>query len=147
MVVAYVVGMPVPVTYLKTPPCLSPEQTGCICSWRTFLANYEPDHVALEEKMISTNPITWDQSLGFSDKKDHKGAVLFDFDKGIHPRIMRAELHGNILWIKKPDIKGKILLQRKNYHVGDFNLFYKDIQENANLRVEHYLNNNNTGSN
>jgi len=147
LVVAYVVGMPVPESYLNTPPCLSPGQTGCICSWRTYLDKYEPDHVASEEKMISTNPITWDQSSGFSNKKDHKGSVLFDFDKGIYPKIMRAELHGNILWIKKPDIKGKILLQRKNYHIGDFNLFYKDVQENAKLRVDNYLNQNNSSSN
>lgn len=50
LVVAYVVGMPVPASYLNTPPCLSPGQTGCICSWRTYLDKYEPDHVASEEK-------------------------------------------------------------------------------------------------
>ena len=139
LVVAYIVGMPVAKDYLKTPACEKPDQIGCVCSWRTFIDGYVPEYIQDENPAIVTNPITWTTSEEYSDKKDHKGAVLFDFEKGIESKIMQAQVHSNVLWIKKPDIKGKMFLQRKNYHIGDYNLFYKDIQENALLRVEKYL--------
>lgn len=139
MVVAYIVGMPLPKDLLAIPPCKSPEQTGCVCSWRTYLKGVEPDYVKSEKEMIVTNPITWKAEEGLSPIEAHKGAVLLDFEKGPLPKIVRAEVKNNILWITKPDISGKLFLTRKNYHMGDYNLFYKDVQENANLRVQTYL--------
>lgn len=139
LVVAYIVGMPLPKDLLNIPACKTPEQTGCVCSWRTFLTGSEPEYVKKEKEMIVTNPITWNTEPGMSDIEDHKGAVLLDFEDGPSPKIVRAEVKRNILWITKPDISGKMFLTRKNYHMGDFNLFYKDVQENANLRVKSYL--------
>lgn len=139
MVVAYIVGMPLPKGMLKIPPCAAPAQTGCVCSWRTFLSGYEPEYIKNEKEMVVTNPITWKDEKGASFKDEHKGAVLLDFEKGPLPKIVSAEVKGNILWVTKPDIPGKFFLRRQNYHMGDFNLFYRDIQENALLRVQTYL--------
>lgn len=139
MIVAYLAGMPVSKNYLRIPPCSDAGQFNCICSWRTFLDGYIPEYIRNEDPVIVTNPITWSDKDTYSEKKDHKGAVLFNFDQGPVSGIISAKVEGNVLWIKKPDIKGKMLLRRKNYHVGDFNLFYKDIQENALLRKNNFL--------
>lgn len=139
MVVAYLVGMPVDTGYLSFPPCTSPEEIGCICSWRTFIHDYTPEYIAKENPAIVTNPITWINDSEYSDRKKHKGSVLLDFDKGVQPNIVSARRSGNILWIKKPRIKGRLFLRIKNYHIGDFNLFYQDVQENAILRRDAFL--------
>lgn len=142
MIVAYLVGMPVFPDDIKLTPCETPVQTGCYCSWRTFLEGYMPPYIANESPIIVTNPITWTtiNKGGFTDPELHKGAVLFNFNKRARKGIVRANIHKNVLWIKKPDVFGKVFYNRKNYHIGDFNLFYADIQSNAQLRTEAFLN-------
>lgn len=138
LIVAYLIGMPLDSGYLKIPPCIRPDQTDCICGWRTFIHDYTPEYVWLENPSIVTNPITWVPDTDYSPWKAHKGAVLKDFKK-IRPATISAKRTGNILWIKDPKIKGLKILNIKNYHVGDLNLFYKDIQDNAILRSNAYL--------
>gem|GEM_PF-4872180 len=35
----------------------------------------------------------------------------------------------------KPNVFGKILFNKKNYHVGDINLFYLNIRQNVKTRI------------
>jgi hypothetical protein len=42
-----------------------------------------------------------------------------------------AGIHGNILWSSKPRFFGNIFFTRKNYHIGDINLFWKNIRDNV----------------
>jgi len=45
-----------------------------------------------------------------------------------------------LLWSSVPKIPGRILLSVvKNYHYADINLFWGDIQENAQERVNHWF--------
>ncbi|TAF51927.1 MAG: DUF3089 domain-containing protein, partial [Sphingobacteriia bacterium] len=62
LVVAYLVGMPInPNQYQALKPCLSPFQTGCITSWRTYREGTLPASVQQEKApIIVTNPLTWD---------------------------------------------------------------------------------------
>jgi len=43
------------------------------------------------------------------------------------------------LWVSKPKFRGSWLWTDKNYHMGDINLFYFDIRDNAALRVKSFL--------
>ncbi|MBP9132527.1 MAG: DUF3089 domain-containing protein [Saprospiraceae bacterium] len=138
MVVAYLAGMPLDSGYLATPACDFPDQFHCTCSWRTFIHDYTPEYVTIENTTIVTNPISWLSNTDYTAWKEHKGAVLKDFKK-VRPGIISAKRAGNILWIKEPKIKGFRLLKIKNFHIGDYNLFYKDIQENAILRSNAFL--------
>lgn len=138
MIVAYLAGMPLDSGYLATPPCNFPDQFHCICSWRTFIHDYTPEYVSKEKTTIVTNPISWQNDGNYTEWNEHKGAVLKDFKK-VRPNVISAKQAGNILWIKDPKIKGLRLLKIKNFHIGDYNLFYKDIQENAILRSNAYL--------
>ena len=45
-----------------------------------------------------------------------------------------------VLWVSLPRFPYKIfVLGKKNYHAGDINLFWEDINLNAILRVQTYL--------
>jgi hypothetical protein len=56
--------------------------------------------------------------------------------KTVLPAAADAQVHGPILWASKPKFKGSWLLQTKNYHPGDLNIYYLNIRENAQLRSE-----------
>jgi len=40
-----------------------------------------------------------------------------------------------MLWIDKPKFFGNFLYNTKNYHAGDFNIFYMNIRENVQQRI------------
>lgn len=141
LVCAYIIGMPVPVNYFSVlKPCSDSLATGCFVSWRTFKSgSAEPLFIANEKvKSIVVNPLTWTLETKFVSSSYNKGGVLTNFNK-IVPRAVSAQIHNNILWSSKPNVPGKILYTQKNYHIGDINLFYINIRENAVARIHAFL--------
>lgn len=140
LVVAYLVGMPIENNYFtQLKACSKPEQTGCICSWRTYKTGYIPTYI-LQEKFaaIVTNPITWDSAKPIAARALNKGGILMNFNKPI-PRITDAQVQTNVLWSNKPKFFGNILYTTKNYHIGDMNLYYLNIRENVAVRKNAFL--------
>ena len=140
MVAAYLIGIPVAeAEFTKIKACTTPEQTGCIVSWRTYREGYTPSLI-LEEKFkaIVTNPLTWTNEETFVDRQLNKGGVLLKFNK-IVPSVASAKIEGNVLWTPKPKFFGNIFYTTNNYHVADINLYYLNIQENLRNRVNSYL--------
>jgi hypothetical protein len=43
------------------------------------------------------------------------------------------------LAVSKPKFRGSAFFIARNYHPGDFNLFYFDVRANAKLRAERYF--------
>jgi thiol-disulfide isomerase/thioredoxin len=43
--------------------------------------------------------------------------------------VLSAEIKDNVLWTCKPKFFGNFLIRNKNYHIGDINLFYKNIRD------------------
>lgn len=139
LVVAYLVGMPVSKTlYTNLTPCATPEETGCYCSWRTFLKGHGPRITPPDQQIAVTNPLNWLADSTYAPKSLHKGAVLKNFNK-IYPSVSDAQNTNNLLWISKPKFPGSFLYWRSNYHIGDFNLFYINVRENSVLRAETFL--------
>lgn len=141
LIAAYLVGLPVLKNSFHTiKPCLSPDESGCFCSWRTYKTGYEPkDEIPFNDIAI-INPVTWTTGLAVADKSLHKGAILTDFDK-LNPKSQSAQIYKGVIVTNKPKFKGSFFMTIKNYHVGDYNLFYRDVQENARLRTQTYLHN------
>lgn len=140
LVAAYLIGIPVAeAEFTKIKACTTPEQTGCIVSWRTYREGYTPSLI-LEEKFkaIVTNPLTWTNEETFVDRQLNKGGVLLKFNK-IVPSVASAKIEGNVLWTPKPKFFGNIFYTTNNYHVADINLYYLNIQENLRNRVNSYL--------
>lgn len=143
LVAAYVVGWPVPEKALANiPPCTAPDQTGCVCTWRT----YERHWVLRKEKkynekctIIVTNPLNWsNQPDKYVPRTENKGAVITDIHK-IIPACCDAEVHSGVLMCNKPHFPGSFLYLAHNYHPGDLNLFYVNVRENAQKRVANFL--------
>ncbi len=139
LVVAYVVGWPVlKEEFESLQPCESPDQTGCICSWRTFKYGYMPPKYPTGDSILVTNPLTWTTDSAFAPKEKNLGAVLKDFDK-IYFRLVDAQVHDGLLWAHKPKFPGSFLFTRKNYHIADLNFYYLNVRENAEYRASSFL--------
>jgi hypothetical protein len=136
LVAAYLVGMPInPDSLSFIPPCNSPDQTACYCTWNTFSRNYYPSYY--EDGLvhaICTNPLSWSCDSTYVAASLNKGGVLRDFEK-LYPGLCDAQVHEGMLWINKPDFPGKSFLNIKIWHIADYNLFYMNIQENVQRRI------------
>jgi hypothetical protein len=136
LVVAYLVGMPLePDYFVSIPPCITPAQTGCACSWRTMKEGFKPAYIK-DEKFVSivTNPLTWDAQVPVASRSLNKGGVLLNYNKVI-AGIVNAKVSNGVLWTDKPHFFGNIFLRSKNYHIADMNLFYYSIRENVKRRM------------
>lgn len=140
LIVAYVLGMPVPEhSFQNIKACNYPQQTGCICSWRSFKEGYLPAYVQKENfNAIVTNPLTWKASEPDTNRLANKGAVLKNFNAVI-PHVVNAVIEKNVLWMEKPHFFGSFFLHTKNYHIADFNFFYMNIRENVAERTKAFL--------
>lgn len=136
MVVAYLAGMPIELDYFHNiPACTNPNQTGCICSWRTFREGHTDSFVNKEKfTAIVTNPLTWDTAQTSVDRFENKGAVLQKFNK-LKPNVAGATVHNGVLWTNRPHFFGSIFLKNPNYHIADYNLYYLSVRENAQQRI------------
>lgn len=140
LVAAYIVGWSVPKEYFSSlKMCNDSLQTGCICSWRTlrkgFIPHFFPDE---NGNSFVTNPLSWTTAEGYVSKKFNRGSVLTNFNK-IYEHTTDAQIHNGFLWVKKPKFPWSFLYFRRNYHIGDINLFYLNIRENVRQRIVAYF--------
>lgn len=139
LLAAYIIGLRVDEnSFLFLEPCRQPNQTGCINAWRTFRTGYIPDYVAEEKtKSIVVNPLSWTDSTTSVSRKQNKGSVLYKFNKR-YRHTNGAQIEQNVLWTNRPKFLFGFLLRTKNYHAGDYNLFYYSIRENIKERILNY---------
>lgn len=137
LVAAYVIGMYIPNTYFATlRMCKDSMETGCLCGWRTYKEGYKPAFVIKENGTgLITNPLTGSVNTDKADYSLNRGSVLTKFNK-INKHLTNAQIKDGVLWIGKLKMSGGFLVRRKNFHVGDINLFYVNIREDVKRRVE-----------
>lgn len=135
MVAAYLVGIAVSQNeFTRIPLCKDSLQTGCFVSWRTYREGVPNTGYTSDQDAAVVNPLTWTTDSTVAPKSLHRGAILYKFNKVIrHPN--NARVHGNMLWISRPRFFGGFLYKSKNYHVGDYNLFYINVQEDVKRRI------------
>ena len=141
LVVAYLVGMPVfEKDYESIFPCKTPEENGCYVSWATFKKGHYPKFYEQYLKgAVCVNPLNWTADKKYYGGEHHKGLVGLKFDEIVMCE-MGASVQDDILWVDQPDVPGIPSKLVKNWHIGDFNLFYLNVRENVKRRVEAYLN-------
>lgn len=137
MVVAYLIGLPVPERYFSgISACTSPEETGCFVSWRTFKSGYLPDYVKKENfKAVVVNPLTWATGTELAGREKNEGAILYKYHS-VFRHTNDARVQGNVLWVHKPHFPWSFLYLMRNYHIGDINLFYLNIRRNVETRLK-----------
>ena len=141
LVVAYIIGWPVPKEYPGTLKiCDNPGQTGCICSWRTYRTGFIPRYLKDEKgDAFVTNPLSWTTDEAFVSRKKNKGSLLKKFNK-IYTHTSDAQISNGLLYTRKPKFPWSFLYFSKNYHVGDINLYYMNIRENIKVRITGFFN-------
>ena len=139
LVVAYLIGVKIsPNEFKNIPPLEIADATGGFVSWNSYRKNRLPKRYESWYKGgVVTNPITWD-AQNTSDEKDHLGVLYSDFK--VYSKSIEIERIDGMLWASVPKIPKRFLLSFvKNYHFADVNLFWADIQKNAQLRVSSWL--------
>lgn len=140
LVAAYIVGLPVDENMFQfLEVCKTPKETGCINSWRTFKTGYLPSYVQDEKSnVIVTNPLSWTTTDSPVSRMNNHGAVLYNYNKR-YLHTNSAQIHGHVLWTNRPKFLFGIFLKTKNYHAGDYNLFYYSIRKNIEERIDAYF--------
>ena len=139
LIAAYLIGARViPNEFKNIYELNSPDSFGGFISWNTYKKNHLPSKYDDWYKGgVVSNPITWDKNLQGSIGS-HLGVL--GRDKKIYPNSLYTIEIDGILWSSLPKIKNRFLLSFiKDYHFADINLFWKDIEENAVLRVQSWL--------
>jgi hypothetical protein len=139
LVCAYLAGYQVKKDDFKFIPAGdSARQTGCVVGWRTYRSGYIPKFVKKENgNCICTNPVTWNKTNEWSDKNLHPGFIAREFNELQYPHVISASIAqgANVLWIALPsNLRRRYPI--RNFHIGDYNLFYINIRKNIKDRVE-----------
>lgn len=136
LVVAYIPGWSLPkelFSALKV--CDDSLQTGCVCSWRTMRRGYVPSYLRFEEgNSLVTNPLTWSSGGEYASRKLNKGSVLYKFNK-IYRATTDGQVSNGFLYVRRPRFPWGFLYFSRNYHAGDFNLYYLNVRENIRQRI------------
>lgn len=138
LVAAYLPGIGILAADLKEIPLLtSPAQTGGYLAWNTFKKRIDQNAYQKWYKGRAViNPVTWTLA-SIAPKEAHKGFLYAD--NQLYAALFQTHLIDGAIWIDRP--KGKFFLMSftmRNYHIGDINLFWQDIRENARLRVQSF---------
>lgn len=139
LIAAYLVGIGIPKdAFSDTPLMERPDQTGGFVSWNAYKKGKLPKrYVTWYKGKATTNPVTWDDRLT-SDFEDHKG--VFYSDLNVYPKSLEVTVNDGMLWVSLPKIPKRFWLSFvSNYHFADINLFWDDIRQNTQLRIDSYL--------
>lgn len=141
LVAAYLVGILVADDQFKVlKPCNSASEVKCFTTWRTFQKDYVPKQF-VGDNIIVTNPLTWKTDDTYAPAHLNKGIIINDKQQ-VYEHLIDAQVNTDlgILWITRPKKPLRLrLFPSKNFHIGDYNLFYMNVRENAALRVKTFL--------
>ena len=139
LVAAYIIGMRIPEDYFSNlKMCEDSVQTGCMCGWRTLRSGYMTVYLKKETgNSLITNPLTWKTDESPAPRSANKGSILYKFNK-LYSATTSALINKNVLWVNKPKFPWGFLYFTRNYHIGDINLFYRNLRENIGTRIAAY---------
>ena len=135
LIAAYLPGIRVQVEEFKTvKPMTQPDQVGGFVSWNTYKRkNFPKTYEKWYKGGVTTNPITWNEEIKTS-RENHLG--ILNVDGIIYENAIDIEVVDGLLWSSVPKIPKRFWLSFiKSYHFADVNLFWKDIELNAQLRA------------
>ena len=134
LLLSYLIGMDVKRSFSTIPPCNSEDDLFCFLSWRTFAENNYPDNWDYGNHIFSINPISWDINEDESFFKDHMG-ILLPNKRLLFKNTLSVFNKDGLLFLKKPKNFLLNLYPSKNYHPGDFNLYWENIRDNLKIRL------------
>lgn len=138
LVAAYIPGIGIDTNEFQTIKLMtSAGETGGFVTWNTFKRKKDQQQYKWYKGKAVVNPVSWDLELTVK-KDDHKG-FLFSNGK-LYEKSFSTHLSDGVIWISMPHFPYRYLsFTMRNYHVGDVNLFWEDIRQNAIVRGRNYL--------
>lgn len=136
LLLAYLIGMPITNSFDDFEPCEAPHQTGCFLTWRTYGNKFIPK--VRGDSIVCSNPITFDSNLPESKVADHEG-ILFKDGELKNENSVIAEVNNGFLSIEIVTKPEKWIYRWDNYHIADYNLFWQNIHDNFEMRIEELL--------
>lgn len=138
LIAAYIPGMRMDLDdYEHINFCRDSDDTNCVCTWMTYAAGYTPEWVN-DTPSQCINPISWRTDGMKSLKIQHLGALTEGY-RIMYKGVLQAQVEDGVLWLDRPAAIGGRRLHRDNWHVGDLNLFWCNIRENAFERTDAYF--------
>jgi hypothetical protein len=140
LIAAYLPGIGLNENEYQTVPLLKEATAiGGFVSWNTFKRKFDDKQYQWYKGKAVVNPVTWDGSP-LAARSAHKG-FLFSNGK-LYDRSFSTHLDDGVVWISTPHFPYRYLaFTMRNYHMGDVNLFWEDIRQNARKRAGVYLEN------
>lgn len=142
LVAAYLIGWSVTPEDMANYPYIKISQdakeTGAVITYNTQGKN--PGKSIVRQGGIGVNPLTMDTTLDFVGKDKHLGAVFFTEDGLVEiPHFTGAQTIDGALVV--PTLKSQYLHPPFEgfYHSYDYNIFYRNIENNICERVSAYL--------
>ena len=154
LLLSYLPGMPIEDVFDEIDECKNPDEVDCFLSWNTFGKGYIP--FFYNDKVTASNPISFINDSRISDLQNHKGILLPNFFQLMKYKLFRSRINtiklkregslqvqseNGTLQVKNIEMPFPInkLYDWKDYHIGDYNLFWLNIRENLKLRLEKNL--------
>lgn len=132
------------------PPCHAADDLHCAIAYNARGPNYQPgpfDLVRSDRRpTLCVNPLTWSDEGASAEQ--NLGAVFIESeDPSVRPAFADARCEGGTLIVshieRAPrDLMSRILdrvLGQGNYHPIEYQIFFMNLRENANLRVKAML--------
>lgn len=164
LVAIYAIGIGFPVgmierTFRTIPPCAKPDDTGCIISWNTFTrdgdgaamakgaaARYEARFKTKDgAEQLCINPLTFALDQPDAPASANLGSLPGTTSAAplpaLKPGLIGARCEGGVLYADAPEDDEDfqlVVLPGGNLHFHDFDFFFKNIRDNAILRVDTY---------
>jgi Protein of unknown function (DUF3089) len=138
LIAAYIPGMGIHPNEFKTiKPMTTPDEIAGFVSWNTYKKNtYPKKDKDWFKGSVTSNPVTWDTQKA-TIRDQHKG-FLFSNGK-LYDKALTITITDGLVWTTLPRFPLRLFaIFKKNYHVGDINLFWQDIRENAELRTRNW---------
>jgi len=140
-------------------PCRTAADTGCVVHWDTFAEGAEG--IERVEGSLCTNPLTWrvdearapaelnlgalpvriPYNLDFSESNPPAGVRFDGLDAPLPGRTWAQCRNGTLFVADQGDWATGMAARTGNYHGLDYALFYMNIRENSQLRVDTWLEN------
>ena len=153
LIAAYAIGWYFTEEDLKTYPGLKmaegEEDLGVIISFCSESPDYNGNSIVAPEKTMGINPLNWKTDGTVALKEENLGACFTDYSGEIKTEtagLCGAYLDPDRGTLKVTDVTPEqypaylSFLEDGNYHLYDYQFFYRNLQENVQKRINAYLN-------
>ena len=124
------------------------DDTGVVVSFCSEAPEYSGNNMVAPEKTLGINPLNWKVDNTPADKSENLGACFTNYSGEIKNEIpalcgaYRDDERGTlkVTGVSPADYPAALsFLEDGNYHIYDYQFFYRNLQKNVETRIDAYL--------